>query len=239
MGEVKRRLALELAIVLTITFGASGLRSAINLAVSLAQGPLANQTVTLNRQQAAWPLVDLALQLCSAAVLTGWGLLAWLLLGAKKRWPDRTDGKLGVLLAAGIGLPGLAFYLSALHLGLTKQVQVSEFDQPLYAILPLLVWAAANAYAEELVVVAYVIRRAQQLGASARLAVVLAALLRGSYHLYQGISAGPGNIIMGLVFGAVYLKTRRIWPLVIAHFLIDAVAFIGAPLVGPWLGLTS
>ena len=58
-------------------------------------------------------------------------------------------------------------------------------------------------------------------------AVALSSLLRGSYHLYQGFSAGVGNIIMGVVFAWFYQRTNKIWPLVIAHFLIDAVAFVG------------
>ena len=54
------------------------------------------------------------------------------------------------------------------------------------------------------------------------------------------MSAGFGNIIMGLVYGFFYAKTGRIWPLVIAHFLIDAVAFVGYTALGgdlSWLGL--
>ena len=63
-------------------------------------------------------------------------------------------------------------------------------------------------------------------------------MLRGSYHLYQGISAGLGNIVMGVVFAWYFHKTGRIWPLIIAHFLIDAVAFIAYPLLDlSWLGI--
>ena len=32
---------------------------------------------------------------------------------------------------------------------------------------------------------------------------------------------------MGLIYGYYYHRTGRVWPLVIAHFLIDAVAFVG------------
>ena len=55
--------------------------------------------------------------------------------------------------------------------------------------------------------------------------------MRGSYHLYQGVSAGVGNIVMGVVFAWVYQRTGRVWPLVIGHFLIDLVAFLGYPLL--------
>ena len=66
------------------------------------------------------------------------------------------------------------------------------------------------------------------------------ALLRGLYHVYQGPSAGMGNAIMGLIFGSYFERTGRVWPLVIAHAVIDCVAFVGAALLAghaPWLGL--
>jgi hypothetical protein len=43
---------------------------------------------------------------------------------------------------------------------------------------------------------------------------------------------------MGVIFGTLFLRWRRVTPMIIAHTLIDAVAFIGyALLVGhvPWL----
>ena len=62
--------------------------------------------------------------------------------------------------------------------------------------------------------------------------VVLAlALLRGAYHLYQGIGPGVGNALMGVVFALVFLRVRRVMPLVIAHTLLDAVGFVGYPLL--------
>ncbi len=52
-------------------------------------------------------------------------------------------------------------------------------------------------------------------------------MLRGSYHLYQGFGGFVGNVIMGLLFGRVWQRTNRLWPLVLAHFFIDFVAFVG------------
>jgi membrane protease YdiL (CAAX protease family) len=56
-------------------------------------------------------------------------------------------------------------------------------------------------------------------------------VLRGTYHLYQGFGAGLGNVAMGLVFGYAWRRTGRLWPLVIAHGIIDAVAFVGYALL--------
>jgi membrane protease YdiL (CAAX protease family) len=39
---------------------------------------------------------------------------------------------------------------------------------------------------------------------------------------------------MGLVFGALYLRTRRLLPLITAHVIIDTVAFVGYPLALEW-----
>ena len=69
-------------------------------------------------------------------------------------------------------------------------------------------------------------------------AILISATLRGSYHLYQGFGGFLGNAVMGLIFGTLFLRWRRVTPMIIAHTLIDAVAFIGyALLVGhvSWL----
>ena len=69
-----------------------------------------------------------------------------------------------------------------------------------------------------------------------RLALVLSALLRGSYHLYQGFGAFLGNAVMGLVLGAYYQRRGRVMPLVVAHTLLDVVAFVGYTLAKGRLG---
>jgi hypothetical protein len=40
---------------------------------------------------------------------------------------------------------------------------------------------------------------------------------------------------MGLVFGLIYLKWKRVGPLVVAHLLLDIVAFVGYSLVAPYV----
>lgn len=61
--------------------------------------------------------------------------------------------------------------------------------------------------------------------------VVGCAILRGAYHLYQGAGPGIGNLLMGLVLGAFYLRYQRVMPLVVAHFLLDAAGFVAYPLL--------
>lgn len=217
----------ELGVVLLITFGMQGFRSLLRLIDALLQpAPLNEQSVQLHpAQTTTW--LDPLLQLSSAAILIGWGLLVLLLLdkdGIRLPKLRKLDVPQGALLAAVIGLPGLAFYLAALHFGLTKEVVPNSNWLSI-------VWSFANAFAEETVVVFWLLTRLKQLGCRAWVGVAASASLRGSYHLYQGVSAGVGNIVMGVVFAWVYQRTGRVWPLVIGHFLIDLVAFLGYPLL--------
>ena len=94
-----------------------------------------------------------------------------------------------------------------------------------------LLWAFANGFAEEVVVVMYLCTRLRQMRWSVPATIAASAILRGSYHLYQGVSAGFGNLAMGAVFAYYYHRTGKVWPLILAHFLIDAVAFLAYPLL--------
>jgi membrane protease YdiL (CAAX protease family) len=68
------------------------------------------------------------------------------------------------------------------------------------------------------------------------LVVACSAVLRGSYHLYQGFGAFIGNAVMGVVFALFFLRYKRVMPLIIAHALLDIVAFVGYTLVpASWL----
>lgn len=95
--------------------------------------------------------------------------------------------------------------------------------------------AAANAWAEEVVEVAYLLTRLRRLGWSENRAAAASAFLRGCYHLYQGAGGFFGNILMGLVFARLWQRTNRLWILVGAHTLINVVAFVGYALLAGWV----
>ncbi|SDS79349.1 CPBP family intramembrane glutamic endopeptidase [Corynebacterium timonense] len=234
--RLRAEIIIEILIVLAITFGTSGLRAALRLIDGLlAPAPLNEQAVTLNDAQSSVSWLDLALQATSAITLAAWGALALYLLKRRIGVPSLRDWPRGAALAAVIGLPGLALYVAALQFGWTREVVVATDA----AQLPtLLLWSAANAFSEEVVVVLWLVTRLKQLGWAPAGAIAASAVLRGSYHLYQGVSAGLGNIVMGVVYAAYFQKTGRIWPLVLGHFLIDAVAYLGYQLLDlSWLGL--
>ena len=57
-------------------------------------------------------------------------------------------------------------------------------------------------------------------------AVVISVGLRTLLHLYQGAMAFVSIVPLGLVFTIYYARTRRIWPVIVAHMLFDVTALL-------------
>jgi membrane protease YdiL (CAAX protease family) len=233
----RRLVTTEVLVVLTVSLGLSALRSGLSLVDALLQPVALNeQQVALNAPAAQADLVDLALQLTRVLQLVGWGALAAYLLlraglslravGLDGRRPGR-DALGAAGLAALIGIPGLGVYLVAQALGVSVTIAPTTLDDTWWRLPVLIASAAANAWAEEVVMVGYLLTRLRQLGWSENRSLAAQAVLRGAYHLYQGLGGFLGNIAMGLVFGRVWQRTNRLWMLVGAHTLIDVVAFLG------------
>jgi membrane protease YdiL (CAAX protease family) len=250
--ELSRRervlLRWEIVSVFAVSLGASGVSAFVSLIGSLtARHTLASQSVTLNGSQAPGrPLLDLCLQLVSIASGAAPVLLAFYLLAraddTKSIGVDRTqplrDLARGAGLAALIGFSGLGLYFIAYKSGIALNV-VAENEPDVWWRYPILLLSALqNGLLEEVLVTGYLLTRLRRLGVRPGYAIAISATLRGSYHLYQGFGGFAGNAIMGIIFGTLFLRWRRATPMIIAHTLIDAVAFIGyALLVGhvSWL----
>ncbi|WP_054811597.1 CPBP family intramembrane glutamic endopeptidase [Nocardia arizonensis] len=231
----------EIMIVLTVTFGLSGVGAALTLVDSaLSPGGVGGKTVALNASRSTQSLIDLLYQLLGVARLAAWSALGLYLLWRSGIGPRlvglarirlRSDVPPGLALAAVIGLPGLGLYLVAHALGFSVTIVPSSLGEHWWRLPALVMSACANAFAEEVIVVAYLLTRLRALGWSRDSALLASALLRGSYHLYQGLGGGLGNLVMGLIFGRYWQRTTRLWPLVLAHATIDAVAYIGYTLL--------
>ncbi len=61
--------------------------------------------------------------------------------------------------------------------------------------------------------------------ASLAMAVNVSAVIRLSYHLYQGVAGVLAIVPLGLLFGFWFARTRQLWPLIVAHAILDFVAF--------------
>ncbi|NKI44970.1 CPBP family intramembrane glutamic endopeptidase [Streptomyces physcomitrii] len=237
-GRSRRVLRDETLLVLGLSLGASGVSALVSFVGSLTKpGGLKDQAATLNASAAPGrPWLDLAWQLFGiATALVPVALVAHLLLreGGSLRsigfdrtrpWPDLARG---AAVAAVIGSTGIAFYLAARGLGFNLTVVPEDLPDVWWKYPVLILSAVQNSVLEEVIVVGYLLRRLQQLGWSPAASLAASSVLRGSYHLYQGIGGFLGNMVMGAVFVLLYRRWGRVGPLVVAHALLDIGAFVG------------
>lgn len=148
------------------------------------------------------------------------------------------DLGVGSAVFVGIGVGGLVLYYVSRELGYNTSVSPANLTAAWWTVPMLLLLAVKNAVLEEVVMVGYLFTRWRQSGGGIVAVLAGSALIRGAYHLYQGFGGFVGNVVMGLLFGWLYLRTRRVMPLVVVHSLLDIFAFVGYALLKPhipWL----
>jgi len=245
----RRLLRWEIVALFGVSLGMSGVSAFVSFIGALtAHQSLSSQQVTIiGTPVPGRPLYGLFLQLVSLAVGVAPVLLAFYLLarsgegasaiGVDRSQPWRDFGR-GAALAALIGGSGLGLYFAAYKSGIAVNIVAESLPAVWWRIPILLLSALQNGLLEEVLVTGYLLTRLEKLGVRPAYAVAISATLRGSYHLYQGLGGFFGNAIMGVIFATLFLRWRRVTPMIIAHTLIDAVAFVGyAVLVGhvSWL----
>ena len=248
--DPRPRYGLEVLVVLGLSLGQSAVYSVLRIIERLTRPvPLASQTSTLNPSATPdRPWLDLSYQVVNIGFALVPVLLVLYLLsrtyrpvgaviGLDVRRPGR-DLAFGTVVALGIGVPGLGLYLGARALGLNTQVQASGLADNWWTVPILVLSAVENALLEEVVMIGYLFTRLGEIGWRLPAIVLVSAGVRGAYHLYQGVGGFVGNLIMGVIFGLIYLRWRRVAPLVVAHTLLDIAAFVGYALLAPrvsWL----
>jgi membrane protease YdiL (CAAX protease family) len=223
----RRWLTEEIVIVLALSL----LSSAVFAVLNLLQGPLkggyvasVNQSTMLARQVASFvfglaPVALVVHLLRRSGEGVGAIGLAW--------DRPRRDVERGLILGLIVGLAGIGLYLAAVGVGVNRFVVPVPPTGHWWTVPVLFLNAAEAALLEEVIVLGYLITRLEQIGWSTVAAVATSALLRGSYHLYQGWGGFLGNLAMGLLFGILFVRWRRTWPFVLAHFVLDVGAGIG------------
>ncbi|KAB1650536.1 CPBP family intramembrane metalloprotease [Pseudoclavibacter endophyticus] len=250
----RRRMIAEIWIVLALAILPSAAYAVVQFADRVTrETAIGEQTATLNASRHDRAVFDAAYQLISvAADLVPVALAIWLLwtpaisgfraLGLDLTRPRHDLGS-GLLLATVIGIPGLGLYLATRAMGLTPAIEANSQALSWWTVALLVLSAVRAGLLEEVVVVGYLQTRLRDLGWGLWPTIIASALLRGSYHLYQGVGMAIGNVVMGLVFGWWYQRTRRTAPLVVAHVLLDIVSFAGysaavASFGGPFVAAT-
>jgi membrane protease YdiL (CAAX protease family) len=219
----RRLLIEEILVVLSLSL----LASAVFAIIDLLSAPVAGITV------AVYPNVNVAAQFASIAFglapaalvvhlarRSGEGLRGFGLSGDR----PAPDMGWGLLLGLAVALVGVGIYVAAVKLKINRFVVPVPPLHHWWTWPVLILGSAQAAVLEEVIVVGYLIRRLLQLGAPGAAAVVASGLLRASYHLYQGWGGFAGNLTLGLLFGFLFLRWRRTWPLVVAHFSVDVLA---------------
>ncbi len=250
LTPMRRRNLTETWLVLGVSLGASAVWSLLRIVDKLTRAQaLGSQTTAMNSSVTPdRPWLDLAYQLTGIVIALVPVLLALHLLrrddpnephtmgfDLRRPWQDLWRG---ALLAAAIGLPGLALYAAAKALDLNTTIAAANLAGAWWTIPVLILAAAQNAVLEEVIMVGYLFSRWGSVGWGTWRIIVTSALIRGSYHLYQGFGGFVGNFVMGLVFGWFYTRSKRVMPLVVAHTILDVVAFVGYALLKdhlPWL----
>jgi uncharacterized protein len=224
----RRTLIEEVFVVLALSLLASAVFSVLDL---IATPQIAGTYV---------PTVDTSTQLARQLALIFFGLApVYLVLHLTRRSGEglagiglatdrpRFDLLSGLALFAIVGAGGIAVYLVSVRLGINSYVVPVPPLHHWWTVPVLFLSAAQAALLEEILVVGYLVTRLRQLSFSPLAAVAASALLRGSYHLYQGWGGFAGNLVMGALFAALFVRWRRAWPFVIAHMSLDVVAGVG------------
>ena len=165
----------------------------------------------LNQQSSGWAVIGLCRPTSfvrAAAAAVGWFSVAFLAAGIAQtiatdvlHWPPLDASRYGNLHG---NLQRFLFLL-----GVT--------------------WTTA-AFGEELLFRAFLLTRLELLLGNTRsataTAVVLQAVLFGCAHGFQGATGILTTSVVGLVFGAAYVRGRNLWPIMIAHGLVDSFGLV-------------
>lgn len=244
----RRNSIAEVWLVLGVSLGQSAVYSLLSIVEKLTRPdqPLNQQTTTMNNSivpDRSW--LDLLYQLAGMVFPLVPALLALYLLrrtgqregiGYDLRQPRRDLGR-GFAMAAVIGIPGLAFYFFARAIGINTNVAPANLVAHWWTVPVLVGMAFMNGILEEVVMLGFLFARLRDLAWTPWAVILTSAVVRGSYHLYQGFGGFLGNIVMGVVFGWAYQRWGRVMPLVVAHVILDLVSFIGYALVAPYTDL--
>ncbi|MGP5072036.1 CPBP family intramembrane glutamic endopeptidase [Arthrobacter rhombi] len=237
----------EILIVMGLSLGQSAIYAIVSLIDKLSRGPLGSQTTTLNNSLSNRQYFDLTYQLMDIMfALVPVALVFYLFhlagsngfrrLGFDLRRPGK-DSWQGVGLFVLMGVGTLGVYALGRALGVTTAI-VPEALEPYWWTIPVLLLSAIrHGILEETIMIGYLFDRLRKLGWGIWPIILTSAVVRGSYHLYQGFGPFLGNAIMGVVFGWIYTRTGRVMPLVIAHALLDIAGFVGYSLIGSAIGL--
>ncbi|MEA2522233.1 MAG: hypothetical protein QOI81_1879 [Actinomycetota bacterium] len=223
----RRTLVEEIVVVLMLSL----LASAVFAVISLLTAPVSGVQVSVGDQSPRFYLqvIDFIFGLAPALLVlhlarrSEGGLAAFGMDGEDRQ----RDIARAIVLFIVVSVAGILIYLAAVALNVNRFVVPVPPTGHWWTVPALLLNAISAGVVEEIIVLGYLVTRLQQLRWPPVWAVLVPALLRATYHLYQGWGGFVGNLLMGVFFGALFLRWRRTWPFVVAHVLLDVGAGVG------------
>ncbi|MBO6557761.1 MAG: CPBP family intramembrane metalloprotease [Pseudomonadales bacterium] len=143
-------------------------------------------------------------------------------------WKETIGWTIGAIVSAlvlsNIVVTPLLKQLGVPPTNVSALVSLIEGDLTYYLLFLFPVAWGSAAVGEELLVRGYLLYRMETLS-NTWIAVILQALIFSLAHLYQGWMGVINIFVLALVFGIVFVRSgRSLWPLIVAHGLIDTVA---------------
>lgn len=126
---------------------------------------------------------------------------------------------------------GLGIFILAWLVGIVFTVpfagaenpQMVEFSTGGTSLISIILFAMVNGSFEEIFLLGVLLRGLRGHGVS--VAVGVSLLVRVLYHLYQGPMGAVWILAFGLTFSFFYIRSKQLWPPVLAHILWDIVPF--------------
>jgi len=213
-------LASEVTLVLLTAFGLS---IPVSLAALFGGLPSQASPVITNEALLTLALYEFVILIVLGAFLRlrGWTLER---LGL---WPSARDALLGCALAAlaYLGYALLELGAGSLWPALAQAAKASHLLGTDLSWGSVLLVSAVNPLFEELFLCGYVIAALRErLGVTA--AINVSAGVRVFCHFYQGAIGVLGIVPIALLFAYWYARSGRLWPLIVAHAILDITALM-------------
>jgi membrane protease YdiL (CAAX protease family) len=194
---------------------------------ALALVPLvASQLIRLHQHSAAgWLVWDYAGRIAALVILAAFPAARAIAYRMEKRRITLVEA--GVWIAGIVMLDRLGQWPQRLINATFPATIIGKYPQPTGWLNTFdLVFGLALVAASEEIIFRRLLRNASQsyLGDGA-FAVLVTALVFGAFHWWSGI----GNVLLattiGILFMVMYRRSGSLWPVVLAHYLIDLIAF--------------
>lgn len=216
----RRRLWVEIGVVLLVAV----VPDVVNAAASLAYPQRGVQPFWLDGLM----LTQRSVMVCAVAFFIMWRSGEPRRAFGFARWEWRVDAPLAAVLFVAGWMLSTAVYSAAESVFGPTHWRLQEFSRPRGAAdFPVLaIMIAFNSIAEELVIWGLLFTRMSVLVRNGALAVFICAAVFGSYHVYQGPAGAAAVMSIGLLHGAVFWQSRRLWPLIVSHTATNFTAYL-------------